>query len=445
MTHTPMFSTARTSVRAVLAASLAGFILAACSTDVENPNNVTEEALANPTAAGSIIAGAENSTTRAMNSIWTPYAAITDETVFKGSRDDYQQLDQGQAGNPANEYTNASSFNVNQARWLADNAVKLLEAFDASGALADPTFLHRAYLNKAVIYSVIGDMYDDFTISDRTVAGDAVGEENMKLMYDSALSALDKGIPLATGDLKTTMTAVRARVKHAMGVWDLLNPVPAAPANPLVPDNGYLADAQAALAAGFTFYQVDVTDQNGGNPPFGFEINSRVEITPSPFFVSYLPSNKPAAVIVKDIIETSKVDPFANAAIQRTNFPDAPNNPPLWVTSAAEMRLLVAEAALAAGNTAGFDQAINGLRATEGLAPYTGAGPSRLALLEYERRVVLLFMGRRLSDMYRFGTVDPQWNANSTAVRQRGCLFPIGFSEREANPNLGESYVAVCQ
>jgi len=48
--------------------------------------------------------------------------------------------------------------------------------------------------------------------------------------------------------------------------------------------------------------------------------------------------------------------------------------------------------------------------------------------------------------MYRFGVVDPNWNPNSTAVRQRGCLFPIGFSERESNPNLnGGKYQPVCR
>jgi hypothetical protein len=267
-------------------------------------------------------------------------------------------------------------------------------------------------------------------------------------MYDSALSALDKGIPLATGDLKLAMTAVRARVKHAQGVWEKINPVPAAPASPLVADNGYVADAQAVLASAapvFDHYEIDITDQNGANPPFGFEMNSRVEITPSPFFVSYLPSNKPQAVILHDPIDVGKIDPFANAAIQRTNFPEQPNDPPIWITSANEMRLLLAEAALAAGNTAGFDQQINALRATEGLAPYTGAVKSRLEMLEYERRVVLLFMGRRLNDMYRFGIVDPQWNAGATTRKQPGCLFPIGFSEREANPNLLEAYQPVCR
>jgi hypothetical protein len=277
------------------------------------------------------------------------------------------------------------------------------------------------------------------------VAGAAVGEANMSKMYDSAQAALDKGIPLASGDLKTAMTAMRARVKHAKGVWAKLNPVPAAPASPLVTDNGYVADAQTALAANFDKYVVQVTQQNEGNPNFGFEMNSRVELTPGPQYVSYLPSWKPDKIIITDIIDTQTQEPFSTEAIQRTAFPALPNDPALVVVTGAEMRLLVAEAALAAGNNAGFDAAINGLRATKSLSAYNGTGPSRVDLLQFERRVALMFMGRRLNDMYRFGYVDPQWNANSTAVRQRGCLFPIGFSEREANPKLGEAYQPICR
>lgn len=444
--------------RAVTAA-LGTFALAACSSllEVDNPNNVTSEALTNPAAAPTIINGAENSTVRALQSIFTPYAAITDETVFRGSRDDYQQLDQGQAGNQSNEYTNAASFNVNEARWLADNAVKLLEGFQKAGSLSDPAYLERAYLNKAVMYAMIGDMYDDFTISDRTVAGPAVGEENMFKMYDSAQSGLEKGIAM-NGDLRATMLAMRARVKHAKGVWAKLNPVPANPTNPLVADNGYVADATAALGAGFTHYDVRVTATNGGNPPFGFELNNRVEITTAPYFVSLGPTNKPTGIILKDILETTKQEPFATENIQLVNlatctptscaYAGDPNLPPLRIVSDHEMRLLLAEAKLAAGDNAGFDTAINAFRAAKGLAPYTGAGPTRSALLEFERRVALLFMGRRLNDMYRWKIVDPQWNVNSTAVKQPGCLFPIGFSERESNEQLngvkGTKYIGVC-
>jgi hypothetical protein len=452
-----MFGRARTVVRAS-AMSLAALTLVACTSllEVDNPNNVTAEALSNPAAAGTILNGAENSTVRAMQSLYTPNAAITDETIFRGSRDDYEQLDQGLGGNAANEYTNAASFNVNEARWLADNAVKLLEGFKTAGKLSDDAFLHQAYLNKAVVYAMIGDMYDDFTISDRTVAGTAVGEANMSKMYDSAQSALTKGIAVASGGLKATMYAMSARVKHAKGVFAKLNPVPANPSNPLVSDNGYVADAQAALAAGFTNYDVLVTAVNTGNPPFGFELNNRVEITTSDYFVTLGSTNKPTSMKLKDILDVGTQEPFATENIRLVNLaactPTActysgdPNLPPLRVVSGNEMRLLIAEAALAGGSNSGFDTAINAFRATKGLSPYTGVGPTRTELLQFERRVALLFMGRRLNDMYRFKVVDPRWNPNSTAVKQPGCLFPIGISERESNPNLaGGKYQPTCR
>ncbi|MFN8571174.1 MAG: RagB/SusD family nutrient uptake outer membrane protein [Gemmatimonadaceae bacterium] len=315
------------------------------------------------------------------------------------------------------------------------------------------------------MYVAIGDMYDDFTISDRTVAGAPVGETNMSKMYDSAQSAVSKGLAM-NGDLRPTLLAMSARVKHAKGVWAKLNPVPANPTNPLVSDNGYAADAAAALAAGFTSHDVLVTSVNQGNPPFGFELNNRVEITTSPYFVTLGPTNKPTSIILKDIVEANKQEPFSTENILLTNmatcsatacsYAGDPNLPPIRVVSDNEMRLLIAEAKLAAGDNAGFDAAINTFRAAKGLAPaYVGgvlqgtSGLSRSDVLQFERRVALLFMGRRWNDMYRWKVVDANWNANSTSVKQPGCLFPIGFSERESNDLLngvkGTKYVGLCK
>jgi hypothetical protein len=58
--------------------------------------------------------------------------------------------------------------------------------------------------------------------------------------------------------------------------------------------------------------------------------------------------------------------------------------------------------------------AINAMRTANGLSAYTGRWAQPIDLLQYERRVALLFMGRPLNDMYRFGVVDPTWNVNST-------------------------------
>ena len=55
----------------------------------------------------------------------------------------------------------------------------------------------------------------------------------------------------------------------------------------------------------------------------------------------------------------------------------------------------------------------------------------------------LVFQGRRLLDMYRFGVKDPRWVANSVAFRKPGCLLPIPLIEREANKLITST--PVCQ
>jgi hypothetical protein len=100
------------------------------------------------------------------------------------------------------------------------------------------------------------------------------------------------------------------------------------------------------------------------------------------------------------------------------------------------MYLILAEAALAAGNTTDFDSKINALRLLDGMAPYTGVGPTRLQLLQWARRVNLVFQGRRLNDMYRFGVKDPRWVSTAIVIRKPGCGLPIPLIERESNSEI---------
>jgi starch-binding outer membrane protein, SusD/RagB family len=200
-----------------------------------------------------------------------------------------------------------------------------------------------------------------------------------------------------------------------------------------------VADASAALAlmSGDYIFDLLVDNQNSGDNAsggVGFEMNSRVEHTPdSAALVRIdLTNKKPTAIIAKDPV-TGLLDAGAVKMIGRFIQPDDINNPPFAVTSKREMYLILAEAALAAGNNAGFDTNINLLRGLDGKAPYAGTGPTRLQLLQWERRINLVFQGRRLNDMYRFGVKDPRWINSSVVVRKPGCLLPIPRLEREAN------------
>jgi hypothetical protein len=59
-----------------------------------------------------------------------------------------------------------------------------------------------------------------------------------------------------------------------------------------------------------------------------------------------------------------------------------------------------------------------------------------LEILQHERRINTLFMGLRLQDMYRWGIVDPRWQAGSTALTAPGTMFPIAIIEVRANCHL---------
>jgi hypothetical protein len=434
MTH----SGTATRIGKGIVAGLGLLMAGACTSllDVDNPNNVSAEALDDPAAAAAIVQGAENIGGNALSSMLNFYSPATDEAYWVGSRDDYRLLDSGEFGINTNEYVQSAYLVVARARWMGDQAVSKVAKFNADGKLLDKQLLVRAYLNAAIVYNGIADKYDDIAFSDRTVAGKNFGEQGMVALYDSATKWLDAALPLATGNNRASVLAMRARTKHARAVWQKLNPPGTTPANPLVNDAGAVADAQAALAARSGDWYLDVltsdlNEGDGSGGGFGFEMNSRVEYTPSQDLARIDPnSGKPQAIIAPDPV-TNLVD--ASAVKQITRITAALNHPPLTQASTREMYLIIAEGALAAGQNAAFDTAINTLRALDGKAAYTGAGPTRVKLLEWERRVHLVFQGRRLNDMYRFGTKDPKWIAAALASTKPGCLFPIPLIERDAN------------
>jgi hypothetical protein len=429
----------RTIVLGSVAVALAG-----CKSmlEVDNPNNVSSGALDVPTAATAIVNGAINTGANALSSLLNAYTIISDETFQTGSRDDYRLLDTGGIDINTNEYLQASYLVAMRARWMAEQAILKVGGFDKDGVLPDRQLLAQAYLMGAIIYDELGNMFDDVAISDRTEAGKNLGEANMVQLYDSALKWLDAGAAIATGDNKTNIIGMRARVRFDRALWQKLNPPGTTPTQPLVNDAQATADAQAALALMGTDYSFDllVDNSNSGDDAsggVGFEMNSRVEHTPdtAAFVRIDLTNKKPVAIIAKDPV-TGALDPAAVTMLGRFTSPADINHPPMTVVSQREMYLILAEAALAANNNATFDKNINDLRALDGKVAYTGAGPTRLQLLQWERRINLVFQGRRLNDMYRFGVKDPRWVATSIVVRKPGCELPIPLIEREANKEI---------
>jgi hypothetical protein len=432
----------------------AATVLGACSNvlDVNNPNNVVDDALNNPAATASIVNGAGGAVVKAFNSLLAPYGAVTDELVWSGSRDGFKQLDDGGVSDPFNEYVDAATFSVSEARYLADEAITRLLGFEKNGKLTAPNELARAYLYGSMIYVLIPDMFDDFVVkSYRTQGAAPEGEAKMSGLYDIAIDYATKGLAKATTTaMRGDLTAMRARARHGKAVWLKVNPGVTAPTQPLVGDADVVADATAALAlVGATNdYRLEMTPSptgGQGGPASGFEINQRLELAGGDyFFVRNSAGTRITDIRLLDPVANIK-DPAliknADRYVRITTFNGDGRYIPGTAVSTRELLLYLAEAALANNNTAGFTTEINRLRSLDGLTPYSGQVPA-LDLLKHSRAVNLYMHGRRLADMYRFGIKavaapgqsNGGWATTSEAYRRAGCFFSISVTERQSNP-----------
>jgi len=423
--------------------------LASCSvfsTEVKNPNAVTEDAISSAAAAAtSLVTGLYGSVNAAGNQITGTSGAASDELTWVGSREYWNLLDVGDLGDPLNEYTDGQYPYVSQARWMANYVLPKLEGYDKAGSLRNRADLAQAYFLAATIYTLIGENYEDFVLaSDRVKNGANVGEANMRVMFDSATTYTGKGLAIATAlnnqPLRARLLAMQARAKWSRAVWATLRAPRGFPANPLINDAGANADAAAALAAfGSTSarYRFDVIAQNaGGWFSTGSEMNSRLEIRAGnryivPTGAGTRPVDGAAGISMKDPI-TGQTDPVTLANINECCRLSSTTNVGWTASSAKEMLLILAEAALATGNTAEFQSRINAIRTADALPDWTPASSvSARDILIHSRQVNLFLQARRLTDHYRFQIRADRWVATRG---NKPCFFPISYNERQQNP-----------
>ncbi|MEI6740431.1 MAG: RagB/SusD family nutrient uptake outer membrane protein [Gemmatimonadaceae bacterium] len=445
--RTSMAMTAPRRLRRTAVTVLGAMTLASCqifSTEVKNPNAVTEDAIATAAAAaGSLVTGLYGAVNAAGNQLVGVIGAASDELTWVGSREYWNLLDVGDLGDPLNEYTDGLYPYMSQARWMSNYVIPKLEGYDKSNLLRSRADLAQAYFLAATTYTMIGESYEDFIISsDRITNGAPIGDTKMQVMFDSAIVYLGKGLTIAQAvnntALQQRILGMRARAKFSRAVWGTLRAPRGFPAQPLINDAGANADAAAALAAmgANTYrYRFDVvTQNNGGYFSLGGEMNSRLEIRAgsryiNPTTAGTRPLDGAAGIKLVDPV-TGTMDPVTLKNIDECCRLASTTNVGWTATSAKEMLLILAEAALATGNTTEFANRINAVRAVDGLPAWTGT-PSAQDILIHERAVSLFLQGRRLNDHYRFQQRADKW------VSTRGlrpCFIPISYNERQQNP-----------
>jgi hypothetical protein len=427
--------------------------------NVENPNTLEEDQLSQPTAAEPMLNGLQANVTEGVTSMLAPYSSATDELIWVGSRGAWLNLSRGFVGTPDNEFTDTRFLEVAEAEWMARDFISRLEGFQEEGTLPDDAILAEAYLHGALIKTTVGDMFSNWAFSDQQEAGEPIGEGNMKQLYDQALEYVDKGLALDAG-LETELTAMKARILFSRSVWDKVHPAgDVRTSDPLVANQNAADVARAALdlmEADDFAYELPVSSAGDFSSDVAFQVNQRDELIPDT--TVYVNTETQNGSVVEEVTLEDPVDNVPHPQLERiinTKYRgDLDEFINLTAVSAREMHLIIAENALANGDTgpgSTFRTQINELRTLNGLSSYDGPdeeGVSRVDLLEDSRQANLYLQGRRLTDMYRFDepstfdlppdadAPDQGWQPSSDAVQSPGTFFPLPNTEVRANPNI---------
>ena len=240
----------KTSISKLAALGVA-VLLGGCDLlDVDNPNAQVEEDILKIEAAASVVNGSQAVVASGVAAIYASFSTVGDEITWIGSRDAWNELDQGTPNNTGNEFVDGSFPSIAQARWMSNFAVGVIEDHVADDA-GNPTlqgYLGRANLAAGVAYATIAQMFDDFAFSDRTDPGPLIGEGNMGSVFDEAIAFYSAAMS-GGGETAMQAQAARAQAYHQKAIWGLLNPPGSTPGNPLVNDANANSDAAAVLGS----------------------------------------------------------------------------------------------------------------------------------------------------------------------------------------------------
>lgn len=427
--------------RSVLSATGFVLFLSGCGLlDVDNPNALVEEDIQKEQAADAAVNGAQAIVASGIAGIYAAYSTVGDEITWIGSRDAWNELNQGTPDNPGNEFADGSFPGIAQARWMSQFAVDLIAQHESTPDMQ--ARLARANLYAGVAHSAIAQMFDDFAFSNRTEPGPLIGADNMSRVFDDAIDFFTAAMS-GGGDIAMQAQAARAQAHHQKAIWNLLNPAGSAPSNPLVNDGSANSDAMAVLSIveGTDWaYRFNYSGSTVGNN-LAWQVTERAELQIGPDYATADSEGALTGHILMDPIEGA-LDTRYMARV--TEFLEADGYAPVTVVGERGLRLIVAEAALASGDMGGFTNHINMIReGLDGLTPYSGQIPA-IDMLQHERRVNLFLQYKRLQDHYRFGVPSSNWLAGSKALTTPGTMLPITRVEILANCHHPQNALHPC-
>jgi hypothetical protein len=412
----------------ILTTTLLASTLAAC--EVTNPGPVADEFLDLPEAHQALVNGAAARLSGSLGWIGLAGGFAAREIFPTGQTNQASLL--AQAGNllpsdVGNQWTQAQ-----QARWIAEDAIRRFQALPAGRVNAN--VYAEAYLWAGFSNRTLGENMCD------AVFDGGPKEPNLKYL-ERAQAQFTEAIARGTGDFRTAAYAGRAAVRVHLKNWA-----------------GAAADAQQVPLTFVFRVAADPTNTEtrnllayaNGNTPY--RTWSGIETW---FLGYYNATGDPRVAFSFDARYPNGVQNLPGyGLVPWWTSPKYPaNNSPFRLASGREAVLIRAEAALVAGDWQGAMTLINSLRSStvsrttnQPLQPWTATNATEAwTFLKRERGIELWLEARRLGDIRRWeanqtpGALDwPNFEALSALFRDNkpSRCFPISEAELNNNPNL---------
>ena len=414
--------------RRTAAIALSVLALTACSVsdllDVEDPDIINPSNVQSAAGADAVRLGALARFTTATSggeSLFLLGGLFSDEWVNGDSFIDRQEIDQ-RVVNTRNSFLTDANRALHRARLSAEQAIALLREYNPNA----PAYqVAEMYFVQAFLINMLAEHYCDGLIISNVVDGRENYGSPMTTAaaFERALTLANEGLALVTGS-----TANDQRVRNALAVtkgrilFNLNRPAEA-------------ATAVAGVPTSFA-YTIQHTANTSTNQFWNFNNNARrysIGNSEGTNGMNFATANDPRlpvcvggdtrcrAILVTQAIRDDLTQPLHVQMLWTDRTAS------FTIIRGVDARMIEAEAALRAGNSAGALATLNAARATvTGLTPLTDAGnaTARTAQLFRERAFWQFGRGMRVGDMRR---LIRQYNLPQTSV------FPTGAWHKGGN------------
>ncbi|TVP49095.1 MAG: RagB/SusD family nutrient uptake outer membrane protein [Gemmatimonadales bacterium] len=392
--------------------------LAACDSllEVDNPGAVEAADLNNPALAATLLNSALGQFECAFTSYVASTSVLSAETINASSWLDINgwgwrgiELETITGGCPAGRNaTGLGAYSpLQQARYLAEDATRLIEEFPAAQVPQKDQMLGLLAAYAGYSWALLGEGFCEMAV-------DTGPLKTRQEMFQGAEAHFDRAIQLAQAagnDALQRMALVgRARVRLNQGNMD-----------------GAYADA-SGIPQGFAWH-AEYSTVNGirENRLFNMNrLNRFISVEPGAYFGLTVGGQPDTRVPVVNSGQNG------HDGVTRHYFQNKYPTPATHIRMASwfEAQLIMAEA-----RPTEAVSAINRLRAAQDLPAYTGTG-SLEDVLE-ERRRQLFLEGHRLNDMLRHNIPFPSGVNHKDQPYGPITCMPLPEQERRNNPNIG--------